>query len=380
MLSRSPCPARHVAGIEKMQTENSKNEMNRIHEDRGNEDSRIAGLGRGAGYNDGAVSMSPVSQEEQNMDQTEKPEEVQKITRELMRKPSEEQATPMDQTEKPEEVQKITRELMRKPSEEQATPMDQTEKPEEVQKITRELMRKPSEEQATPMDQTEKPEEVQKITRELMRNPHEEQATPMDRSGKSRSKQNITMEHSAQPREEQTTPIDRTGKPPEATGHDTPPDQNKRPVVAIREAKRRAVIWGFTVADVVSDDVLPYDFIAMKDGITSFVRIRRIRDSWFDSKIVQERCRNEIAGFRAMKQQPELIFELWIRGYARAFHRYRIRPDAIEKIGIVLEPETRAGIKALDEERRAGTIISKNDDRGRVVRETVMAISDPGSP
>jgi hypothetical protein len=268
MLSRSPCPARHVAGIEKMQTENSKNEMNRIHEDRRNENSRIASLGRGAGCNDGAVSMSPVSQEEQNMEWTENPPEEQKITRDLMRKPQ----------------------------------------------------------------------------------------------------------------EEQTTTMMRTGKPPEATGQDTSPDQKKRPFVAIREAKRRAVIWGFAVADVVSDDVLPYDFIAMKEGVTSFVRIRRIRDSWFDSKIVQERCRKEITGFRAMKQQPGLIFELWIRGYARAFHRYRILPDAIEKIGIVLEPETRAGKKALDEERRAGTVISKNDNRGRVVSETVPVISDTANP
>jgi len=256
-----------------MQTEDTKNEMNRIHETRRNEDSRIAGLGRGAGCKDDAVRMSPVSQEEQNMDRMEKPEEDQKITRVLMKKPS------------------------------------------------------------------------------------EEQTTPMDKSGKPRMEKEITTKQTGKPDEEQATTMNRTGKPPETTGQDTCPDQKKRPLVAIREAKRRATIWGFAVADVVSDDVLPYDFIAMKDGITSFVRIRRIRDSWFDNKKILERCRNEIEGFRAMKQQPGLIFELWIRGFARAFHRYRILPDAIEKIGIVLEPETRAGKKALDEEWRASTIV-----------------------
>jgi len=213
-----------------MQTENKKNELNRINDDRRNDGSRIAGLGHGAGCKDGAGSMSPVSQEDQKK--------------------------------------------------------------------------------------------------------------TMDRTGK--------------PHEEQTTTKGLIGTLPEATRKDTGPGRIKRPFVAIREAKRRAAIWGFAVADVVSDGDLPYDFIAMKDGITSFVRIRRIRDSWFDSKRIQDRCRKEIAAFRAMKQQPGLIFELWIRGFARAFHRYRILPDTIGKIGIVLEPETRAGKKALDEERQAG--------------------------
>jgi hypothetical protein len=182
------------------------------------------------------------------------------------------------------------------------------------------------------------------------------------------------------PQEEQKKTIGHRGKPIEATGQDTGPGRNRRPVVAIREAKRRAAIWGFAVADIVSDEDLPYDFIAMKDGITSFVRIRRIRDSWFDIKKIQERCWKQIAEFRAMKQQQGLIFELWIRGFARAFHRYRILPDTIEKIGIVLEPETRAGKKALNEERRADTVVPENNDRERVAGETIPAISDTAKP
>lgn len=182
------------------------------------------------------------------------------------------------------------------------------------------------------------------------------------------------------PQEEQKKTIGPMGKPIEATGRDIGPGRDKRPVVAIREAKRRAAIWGFAVADIVTDEDLPYDFIAMKDGITSFVRIRRIRDSWFDIKKIQERCWKQIAGFREMKQQQGLIFELWIRGFARAFHRYRILPDAIEKIGMVLEPETRAGKKALDDERRAGTVIPGTDDRGKVTGETIPAISEPAGP
>jgi hypothetical protein len=183
---------------------------------------------------------------------------------------------------------------------------------------------------------------------------------------------------SHEPQEERKRARDPAGNLPEATGQDTRPGRKRRPLAAIREAKRRAVIWGFAVADVVSGDDLPYDFLATKDGITGFVRVRRIHDSWFDMKKIQDRCRNEIAGFQAMKQQQGLIFELWIRGFARAFHRYRILPDAIEKIGLVLEPETRAGKKALDEERRAGAVIG--DDRKRMAGETVVAVAKPANP
>jgi len=149
--------------------------------------------------------------------------------------------------------------------------------------------------------------------------------------------------------EEQKKTMDQIGKPPEATGQDTGPGRQKRPFAAIREAKRRAAIWGFSVADVVSEDDLPYDFVAMKDGITSFVRVRRIGDSWFNSKTIEVRCRKQIAEFRAMKQQQGLNYELWVRGCARAFHRYRILPGSVGEIGIVLEPETRAGKKALED-------------------------------
>jgi len=232
------------------------------------------------------------------------------------------------------------------------------------------------EEQQKTIDQMGKPQEDQKSTMEMMGKPHKEQTGTMDWTGKPQEDQKSTMEMMGKPHKEQTGTMDRIGTLPEATRKDPGPGRNKRPVVAIREAKRRAAIWGFTVADVVSDGELPYDFIAMKDGITSFVRIRRIRDSWFNSKKIQERCRKEIAAFRAMKPQQGLIFELWIRGFARAFQRYRILQDAIENIGIVLEPETRAGKKALDEEQRATTVIPKHDNRMRMAIEPVLAISE----
>jgi len=153
--------------------------------------------------------------------------------------------------------------------------------------------------------------------------------------------------------EEQETTPDPIGKPV-AVSPGSGTVRQKRPLAAIREAKRRAAIWGFSVIGIHSKDPLPYDFAAMKDGITSLVRVRRISDSWFNIRIIEVRCRKQIAEFRAMNQQQGLIFEIWVRGYARAFYRYRVLPDTIEEIGTVLEPETRAGRKALDD-ARAGT-------------------------
>jgi len=147
--------------------------------------------------------------------------------------------------------------------------------------------------------------------------------------------------------EEQKTARDQTGKPTAVAGRDTGPVRPKKPIAAIREAKRRAVIWGFSVADVTSKDNLPYDFVATREGITSFVCVRRVNSSWFNIDMITTRCKKQIDAFRSMNLQQGLIFEIWVRGYARAFYRYRVLPDTIEETGIVPEPETRAGKKAL---------------------------------
>jgi len=147
--------------------------------------------------------------------------------------------------------------------------------------------------------------------------------------------------------EEQKKTMDQIGKPTAAAGRDTGPVRPKKPNKAIREAKRRAVIWGFSVADVTSKDGLPYDFVATREGITSFVCVRRVNSSWFNIDMITTRCKKQIDAFRSMNMQQGLIFEIWVRGYARAFYRYRVLPDTIEETGIVPEPETRAGKKAL---------------------------------
>jgi hypothetical protein len=163
--------------------------------------------------------------------------------------------------------------------------------------------------------------------------------------------------------EEQKTAIDQTGKPTAATGLDNGPVRLKKPIAAIREAKRRAVIWGFSVADVTSKDNLPYDFVATREGITSFVCVRRVNSSCFNIDMITTRCKKQITAFRSMDMQQGLIFEIWVRGYARAFYRYRVLPDTIEETGIVLEPETRAGKKVLHDAMTKTTQTERADEK-----------------
>ncbi len=170
--------------------------------------------------------------------------------------------------------------------------------------------------------------------------------------------------------EKQKTSIDQTGKPTTAAGRDTGPVRPKKPIAAIREAKRRAVIWGFSVADVTSEDGIPYDFVAIREGITSFVCVRRVNSSWFNLDMITTRCKKQIDAFRSMNMQQGLIFEIWVRGYARAFYRYRVLPDTIEETGIVPEPETRAGKKALDDAMTKAAQPDRADEK--LVGDTVL--------
>ncbi|MCK9631817.1 MAG: hypothetical protein M0R30_09255 [Methanoregula sp.] len=110
--------------------------------------------------------------------------------------------------------------------------------------------------------------------------------------------------------EEQKTAVDQTGKPTAAAGRDMSPVRPKKPIAAIREAKRRAVIWGFSVADVTLKDNLPYDFVAIREGITSFVCVRRVNTSWFNSDMITRRCKKQIDAFRSMNMRQGLIFEI----------------------------------------------------------------------
>ena len=104
------------------------------------------------------------------------------------------------------------------------------------------------------------------------------------------------------------------------------------PVVAIGEAKRKAVAWGFMLIALVTEAELPFDFVINDRGCTSLVRVRRLKYAGYGVAAIEQSCKNDIAALRAIPVTPEIFRELWVRGPGRRWHRYLILPDGIEAL------------------------------------------------
>jgi hypothetical protein len=110
--------------------------------------------------------------------------------------------------------------------------------------------------------------------------------------------------------------------------------RGKRPVVAIGEAKRSAVAAGFMLIELVTAAVLPFDFAVDRDGESSVVRVRRLKQAGFRIENILRACKQELKELRERSVMKGLIAELWVRGPARTFHRYRVLPDTVEELGM----------------------------------------------
>ncbi|PKL70596.1 MAG: hypothetical protein CVV30_04390 [Methanomicrobiales archaeon HGW-Methanomicrobiales-1] len=108
-----------------------------------------------------------------------------------------------------------------------------------------------------------------------------------------------------------------------------------KPVVAIGEARRKAVIWGFMLIELVTKAKLPFDFVICDRECPSLVRIRRLKYSQYGVSDILRSCRQEIGELRALRIPEGIYRELWVRGPDRAWHRYLILDGSIE----VLENE-----------------------------------------
>ena len=105
-----------------------------------------------------------------------------------------------------------------------------------------------------------------------------------------------------------------------------------RPVVAIAEAKRNAAARGFLVLSIETNRRLPFDFAIDDRGEISRVRVRRLKYANYDPLRIRDSCRHEIEDLRYLQEGEKIHHELWVRGPDRAWHRYRVFPDAVEAI------------------------------------------------
>jgi hypothetical protein len=158
--------------------------------------------------------------------------------------------------------------------------------------------------------------------------------------------------------------------------------RGKRPVVAIGEAKRSAVAAGFMLVELVTEAELPFDFVVNKDGVTSLVRVRRLKQAGFRIENIVRACAQQIKELRAFSLPVGLIRELWVRGPARAFHRYRILPETVEEIAIAAQPRLPESTPVtIPEIKSSGNPEDrKQSESPSLVREIPYAAGLPGTP
>ncbi len=108
-----------------------------------------------------------------------------------------------------------------------------------------------------------------------------------------------------------------------------------RPVVAIEKAKRLAVSWGFRLIEIVMEGKTGFDFAVHDKGVTSLVRVRRLKHNAYRVESIRMSCAEQVRELRELDLPEGVMRELWVWGPQRPWHRYRIFPEAIEEIGDV---------------------------------------------
>jgi hypothetical protein len=107
------------------------------------------------------------------------------------------------------------------------------------------------------------------------------------------------------------------------------------PVAAIGEAKHRAAAWGFGVIEIIMEGKTGFDFAVHDKGVTSLVRVRRLKYNAYSVGSIQKSCAEQVRQLRELHLPEGIGRELWVRGPERAWHRYRILPETMEEIGEV---------------------------------------------
>lgn len=105
-----------------------------------------------------------------------------------------------------------------------------------------------------------------------------------------------------------------------------------KPVVAIGEAQRKAIVWGFVLIGLVTEAKLPFDFVINDRGRTTLVRVRRLKYSQYGISDILKLCGQEIKELRELRIPDGIYRELWVRGPDRTWHRYLVLAESIEAL------------------------------------------------
>ena len=125
-----------------------------------------------------------------------------------------------------------------------------------------------------------------------------------------------------------------------------------RPVVAIGEAQKMAVAWGFLLIGLVTEAKLPFDFIIRIDDYTSLVRVKRLKYAAYGIESILVSCAQEIKELREFRIPDAISKELWVRGPDRTWHRYLVLRERIEELKEDEKPQEDFGAAAFPPDNR----------------------------
>jgi len=105
-----------------------------------------------------------------------------------------------------------------------------------------------------------------------------------------------------------------------------------RPVVAIGEAQHKATAWGFDLITLGTVKKIPFDFAIEDHSRIILVRVRRLKYGQYRAEDITRACAQELGEIRGRPLPSGISCELWVRGPARAWHRYLVMPDSVAEV------------------------------------------------
>jgi len=111
--------------------------------------------------------------------------------------------------------------------------------------------------------------------------------------------------------------------------------RGKRPVAAIREAKKFAERMGYRWQENTDNPDLAYDFIAFKPGYAMLVKVRVVRDHINPDTFYEDLLADDLREVRALPFPAWMPREIWLRTrHERACRRLRVYDVAVGEIGM----------------------------------------------
>jgi len=104
------------------------------------------------------------------------------------------------------------------------------------------------------------------------------------------------------------------------------------PYTAIRETHRILAGQGAMILTAGPACGLPFDLLTLDGGVTTLIRVRRLKYAGYRVDDIELSCAREIAELRRIPAADYVCRELHVRGPDRHWHRYLVLQDRLEAL------------------------------------------------